>query len=330
VLADALRWLAPPLAAAATAALFDRRLERAARAGAPPPPGLARPARRLAAGAFLAGLFYLTLFAPLSLPAEAAVPADLSALPPARLFLMHAVLVAGLAAWLALAYGVRPAPRAAARPAPPPELPERASSRPPETNAPAEGLAPPDPYRPPQPAVETAPEPVAAADPLAFLRLRARDLGTELGVGVVAGLAIWAAALGLAGLVLWGLTAAGAGDLVPAGAPRLIVFVTAQPVWLRLAVSLSAGLVEELFFRGFLQPRLGLGLTTVLFVLAHAAYGAPAMFVTVAFLSLAYGWLARRRGSVWPAVAAHALFDAVQLLIVLPSALRLIDEPPVP
>jgi membrane protease YdiL (CAAX protease family) len=293
VIVEALRWLAPPIAAAAAAALFDRRLERAAGAGAAPPPGLARPGRRLAAGALLAGLFYLTLFAPLSLPAEAVTPADLSAVPPARLFLLHAVLVIGLAVWLLLAYGGRPAPgEPAAR----------------EDSPPAE--------RPPP------------ADPLAFLGLRARRPEVEIGIGVFAGFAIWAAALGLAGLVLWGLAAAGAEDLVPTGAPRLIVFVASQPVWLRLAISLSAGLVEELFFRGFLQPRLGVWLTTALFVLAHAAYGAPAMFVTVAFLSLAYGWLARRRGSVWAAAAAHALFDAVQLLVVLPAALREMEGQP--
>jgi membrane protease YdiL (CAAX protease family) len=279
VLLEALRWLVPPLAAAVTAAFFDRRLGRVA-GGAAPPPGLERPARRFAAGALLAGLFYLALFAPLSLPPDAAAAIDLSQVSPARLFLMHAILVAGLGGWLALAFGVREAPA--------------------------------------EPAV----------DPLAFLRLRARDFGAEIGVGVVAGLAIWAAALGFAALLLAGLTAAGAGDIVPTRPPRLIVFVAGQPVWLRLAISLSAGTVEELFFRGFLQPRLGIWVTTGLFVLAHAAYGAPTLFVTVAFLSLAYGWLARRRGSVWAAVAAHTLFDAVQLLVVLPAALRAIEDSP--
>jgi membrane protease YdiL (CAAX protease family) len=301
VIVEALRWLVPPLAAAATAVLFDRRLGRAAGAaevagvaGVAIPPGLERPGRRLAARALLAGLFYLTLFAPLSLPPGAAAGIDLSQVSPARLFLMHAILIAGLIGWLALAFGVREAPRAPAGPA----------------------------------TREGSPEPADPADPLAFLRLRIRDAGAEIGVGVVAGLVIWAAALAFVALLLAGLKAAGAGDLVPATPPPLIAFVAGQPVWLRLAISLSAGLVEELFFRGFLQPRLGIWVTTGLFVLAHAAYGAPAMFVTVAFLSLAYGWLARRRGSVWAAVAAHTLFDAVQLLLVLPAALRAMEDAP--
>jgi len=283
VLVEALKWLAPPLAAAAVAALFDRRLGGAGGAAAAmPPPGLVRPGRRLAAGALLAGLFYLTLFAPLSLPADAAMPVDLSTVSPWQLFLMHALLLAGLGAWLALAYGVRGSPAA----------------------------------------------PVPAPGPLTFLRLRARDVGVEIGVGLLVGLTIWAAALSFAALLVAGLNAAGGGDLLPTEPPRLILLVAGQPVWLRLAISVSAGLVEELFFRGFLQPRLGIWLTTGLFVLAHAAYGAPLMFVTVAFLSLAYGWLARRRGSVWAAVAAHTLFDAVQLLLVLPAALRAMEDAP--
>lgn len=312
MIVEALRWLVPPFAAAATAALFDRRLGRAAARGIAPPPGLERPARRLAAGALLAGLFYLTLFAPLSLPPDAAAAIDLSQVAPARLFLMHAILVAGLIGWLALAFGVREAPAVAARPEPA-ESPNPAATPPPDSSAAADSLATPPP---------------AAADPLAFLRLRAREVGAELGIGVVAGLVIWAAALAFAALLMSALTAAGGDDLLPAEPPPLIAFVAGQALWLRLAISLSAGLVEELFFRGFLQPRLGIWLTTGLFVLAHAAYGAPAMFVTVAFLSLAYGWLARRRGSIWAAVAAHALFDAVQLLVILPAALRAIEQQP--
>lgn len=314
MIAEAVRWLAPPLAAAATAVLFDRGLARAA--GGPPPPALERPLHRLAAGALLAALFYLTLYAPLALPPDLAVPADLSAVRPWRLFLMHAVLLAGIAAWMALAWLGRPWARVAREPAAPEPV---LGAMPEEGTAAAEGGAAPARLRP--------------ADRLAFLRLRAAAPGLEIALGLAAGLGIWAAALALGGLVVWGLTEAGGGDLVPAQAPRLIVFVAGQPAWLRLAVSLSAGAVEELFFRGFLQPRLGIGFTTLLFVLAHAAYGSPVMLVSVAFLSLVYGALARWRGNVWAAAAAHALFDAVQLLVVLPMALELAKDPaplPVP
>jgi membrane protease YdiL (CAAX protease family) len=227
---------------------------------------------------------------------------------------MHAVLLGGIAGWTALAWLRRPGAWASPEPASP------------------EPVSFPEPG--PWPELAAAPDPVEARRPgdlLAFLRLRAAAPGLEIALGLAAGLGIWAAALALGSLVVWALTEAGGAELIPAQAPRLIVFVAGQPVWLRLAVSLSAGAVEELFFRGFLQPRLGIGFTTVLFVLAHAAYGSPVMMVSIAFLSLVYGALARWRGNVWASASAHALFDAVQLLVVLPMVLELApDSAPVP
>ena len=116
----------------------------------------------------------------------------------------------------------------------------------------------------------------------------------------------------------------GGADLLPSGIPPLVGYVARQPWALRLGISLSAGLVEEGFFRGFLQPRLGLALTTLLFVLAHAGYGQPLQLVAVGLLSIVYGLLTRWRGNIWAAATAHALFDAVQLLVVIPAALEAI------
>lgn len=140
----------------------------------------------------------------------------------------------------------------------------------------------------------------------------------EVVLGLVAGVAIWGGVL----LLLVGVAAAilslGGEGILPDGPPGVITFLVAQPLWLRLAAALSAGVVEEAFFRGFLQPRIGLVFSTVLFALAHWSYGEPFMLVGVTILSVVYGLLARRRGSVWAAATAHAVFDAVQLLVVVP------------
>jgi hypothetical protein len=149
-------------------------------------------------------------------------------------------------------------------------------------------------------------------------RLAARRPGFEIALGLAAGVAIWGLVLTVLMAVSALLLALGGQDLLPGEPPGLITFLVDQPVWVRLAAALSAGLVEETFFRGFLQPRVGLPLSTALFVLAHFAYGQPFMLVGVALLSVIYGLLARRRGSVWAAAAAHAVFDAVQLLVVVP------------
>ena len=80
--------------------------------------------------------------------------------------------------------------------------------------------------------------------------------------------------------------------------------------------------MEETFFRGFLQPRIGILASSLLFVLAHWTYGEPFMLVGVALLSLTYALLTRWRGSVWAAAAAHAVFDGVQLLVLVPLAME--------
>ena len=59
--------------------------------------------------------------------------------------------------------------------------------------------------------------------------------------------------------------------------------------------------------------------------LAHLVYGQPFMLVGVTLLSLLYADLMRRRGSVWAPIAAHAVFDLVQLLVVVPLVAKALE-----
>jgi len=80
------------------------------------------------------------------------------------------------------------------------------------------------------------------------------------------------------------------------------------------AVLLAAPLGEEVFFRGFLQPRLmqrwgapmGLLATSVLFSLIHID---PVGFLARVALGLLFGWLAYAGGSLWVSIAAHAAYN---------------------
>lgn len=157
----------------------------------------------------------------------------------------------------------------------------------------------------------------------AQLGLRSERPLPELGIGLAAGVGGWLVVLGAlvaTGSLLWAL---GGREMLPERPPAMIPWLAGLPVWVRLAVSLSAGLVEEAFFRGFLQPRVGISLSTALFVLAHAGYQQPLMLLGVTLLSLLFALLVRWRQSIWAAVVAHAVFDAVQLLIVVPMALEM-------
>lgn len=290
-LETALRALGPLVLAAAAALAADRTMARRGLL----PPGFAEPWRRAGGLAVLAGVFYVTAFAALA-TVGMEIDLDLSAVRPWELFALHAVLVASMAAWGALAWAGAGG---------------SAGSR---SAAPAPGWT-------------AAPPPVRADGGLraaleGFRLAPARPLGRELALGVGAGIAIWGAVVALLLAIAAAVLALGGESLLPEGPPELVAFVVGQPVWVRVAAALSAGLVEEAFFRGFLQPRLGIAASSLLFVLAHASYGEPFMLVGVALLSVIYALLARWRRDVWAAAAAHAVFDAVQLLILIPYAVE--------
>ena len=154
--------------------------------------------------------------------------------------------------------------------------------------------------------------------------------GWETGLGVLAGLAAWAFVLtvliGVAGLIYL----AGAEKSLPQTPPAAIPWIAGQPLLLKVLLAVSAGVVEETFFRGFLQPRVGIALSTLFFAMAHLSYDQPFMLVGVTLLSLLFAFLVRWRQSLWAAMAAHAVFDGVQLLVVIPFALKFLPGNGVP
>lgn len=157
--------------------------------------------------------------------------------------------------------------------------------------------------------------------------LVARSPLREVGIGLVFGVGAWLAVLAGVAIFALALSALGGEELLPQQPPEMIPWIAGRPWALRLAVALSAGFFEEAFFRGFLQPRAGIALSTLLFVAAHLSYDQPFMLVGVTLLSLLYALLVKWRQSIWAAVAAHALFDGIQLLVVIPSVLEVWSLP---
>ncbi len=147
-----------------------------------------------------------------------------------------------------------------------------------------------------------------------------QNVPAEVGLGIAAGVVLWAGVLAVVLIATMAAGLAAGFESLPNEAPKMVLWIGSLPVLLRVMVSLSAGVVEEIFFRGFLMPRVGFGLSNVLFVLAHVSYEQPFMLLGVALLSVAFSLLVRWRGNIWPAIAAHALFDAIQLLLIVPAA----------
>lgn len=271
-----LRLLLPLLAGGACAWWIDR--STAARGLLPPGFGSATGEgleRRLAAMALLGLVLWIGVFVAVG---QIGLPSvmdqiDFENLSPLRLFQMHAILVAMLAAWLMLGYW-------------------RCGHD-------------------------------AGTVIMTQLGLRTRagqSISTEVGIGLGAGVVLWAGVLAFVLFAALAVGLAGGFENLPDEAPEMVLWMGGLPVLVRVMLSLSAGVVEELFFRGFLMPRVGFGLSNVLFVLAHLNYEQPFLLLGVTLLSVAFSLLVRWRGNIWPAIVAHALFDAIQLLLIVPAA----------
>ncbi|MED0669907.1 type II CAAX endopeptidase family protein [Aneurinibacillus aneurinilyticus] len=84
------------------------------------------------------------------------------------------------------------------------------------------------------------------------------------------------------------------------------------PIWHIALVCLVVAVTEEFLFRAVIQPGLGLWWTSVLFALVHVRYLKKWVMTVVVFcISLLFGWLFDRTGSVWSVVWAHFLVDFI-------------------
>lgn len=83
-----------------------------------------------------------------------------------------------------------------------------------------------------------------------------------------------------------------------------------------LTIGLAAGIGEEILFRGALQPRLGIILTSLLFMIVHAQYGlTPALF-QIFIVSIVLG-LVRKHENTTTTILIHALFNTSSVLLAL-------------
>ena len=90
-------------------------------------------------------------------------------------------------------------------------------------------------------------------------------------------------------------------------------FVGLPPVVGAILVSVAVGVGEEVVFRGALQPRVGVVLTSILFAATHVQYQLPGVAM-IFLLSLALGVLRRRTSTSFTA-CVHGLYDLGAFLL---------------
>ncbi len=157
---------------------------------------------------------------------------------------------------------------------------------------------------------------------LEFLNIRYERPTEVIAIGTAVGIGGWIFTLLATLAIVLALRGVGLVSEPPAP-PVSIGWMAAMPIWKKSLLVLSAMTVEEFFFRSFLQKRLGLVASTILFALAHSTYGNPLFLIGVTVISLIIGITFYRTKNVVPGILAHGVFDAVQLFVIVPFAYKM-------
>jgi len=163
-----------------------------------------------------------------------------------------------------------------------------------------------------------------------FLRLKSARPAADLGAGFLIGFAGWLLTI-VALLIVIGVWYVVRRHAVPGPVREVsptIVWLVGQPIAVRIAIVLSAMVVEELFFRSFLQPRVGALAATLMFTAAHGAYGQPLVLVGILVISTVLSGTFALYGNVLPCIVAHGIFDSIQMFVLIPLALQGVGASP--
>jgi membrane protease YdiL (CAAX protease family) len=157
-----------------------------------------------------------------------------------------------------------------------------------------------------------------------FLKLKSARPAADIGAGFLIGFAGWLFTIVALLVVIgfWYLLRRHGAQAPAREISPTIVWLVSQPLAIRILVVLSAMVVEELFFRSFLQPRVGALAATLMFTAAHGAYGQPLVLVGILVISTVLSVTFAVYGNVLPCIVAHGVFDAIQMFVLIPLALN--------
>jgi membrane protease YdiL (CAAX protease family) len=155
-----------------------------------------------------------------------------------------------------------------------------------------------------------------------FLNIPRRGNGEAVLTGFAVGVGGWIFTISIALIIGLLLVASGVLPKNPQPSP-MIGWMAALPLWKKFVIVLSAMTIEEAFFRGWLQKRIGVIASTILFALAHSGLGQPFLLIGVTLISLVIGFTFYRTKNLIPGIIAHGIFDAVQLFVIIPVVFKM-------
>ncbi len=88
------------------------------------------------------------------------------------------------------------------------------------------------------------------------------------------------------------------------------------PLWALIFLSVIAPLNEEIAFRAFLVPRIGVVLSGLIFAVLHFGYGSVSEIVVALWFGLAGGYVFKRTKSLYPSLITHMAVNSLTAITI--------------
>ena len=98
---------------------------------------------------------------------------------------------------------------------------------------------------------------------------------------------------------------------------EVIKVVSGLPLYLIIMAFTLGPISEELFFRAFMVPRIGVPASSILFAMTHIAYGSIAEIAGAFFLGFVLANAYYFLRDPLPCIVAHALFNLLSIILIL-------------
>jgi len=89
------------------------------------------------------------------------------------------------------------------------------------------------------------------------------------------------------------------------------------PLYFLVFTFLVAPINEEIFFRGFLVPRLGIIASAIIFAVLHLSYLSVSEFSAALVFGLLAGYVFKKKNSLYPSIAAHMIVNAITITSII-------------
>jgi uncharacterized protein len=93
--------------------------------------------------------------------------------------------------------------------------------------------------------------------------------------------------------------------------------LSGTPLWFLIFTFLIAPINEEILFRGFLVPRVGIILSAIIFAILHLSYLSISEFLAAFVFGLLAGYVFKKRRSLYSTILAHALVNFLTIISLL-------------